>query len=321
MQMDENQALYTHSRRPRWGLAILAWEGEGERHYQFQDGQIRTFKQGYYELLEEVEAGSDRALDVIRDLKAMLRVARGRQSGAGASAPVKLVTFDEQLRVFESLFPGGFSDPAWLSAVRGAGEKRRKCHRDATIQAARAELAVEVLEGAIERDPSLALRALTRVLAATDLVGSKDSGALRRSPREHHADLARAIRDVLWGTAPYAERLGRYLTVLRRTPERVTWPLATAPAALVHPDEHVVVKPSLVRQQALWMALPTEARGRDLSAGPSPDLYRRAQAMMIALRERLARAGHAPRDLLDVHDFVRVTLEPRRPRSPVPASP
>lgn len=314
---DELQPLFTHSKRPVWGLAILAWEGDGERLYQFQDGQLRTFKEGYYELLKEVvDHPPERALDIVRDLKAMLRLDRGRREGKSE----RLVSFAEQIAVFEQRYPAGFADPKWVSVVRGGEGKRHKRHREPAIEQAGASLSAEALERAIASgEPHAVVEAARAVVAATDLVGSKDVGPLRKKSEADEAAFVRALRELLYGSGAYGARLGAYLDALAELGgRRVTWPLATVLPALVHPGEHLFVKPSVVRPQAQWIApsLPYDA-------SPSPALYERLRAMADEVRSRLRRAGHTPRDLLDVHDFMLETLRPRtaRPLSSATPSP
>ena len=66
--------LYVHSKRSQWGMSILVYEGEGQRRYQFQDGQLRTFKDGYYQLLEPVVNPPD-AAEIVAELESKLGVA------------------------------------------------------------------------------------------------------------------------------------------------------------------------------------------------------------------------------------------------------
>ena len=95
------EALYTHVKRPKWGLAILAWEGRESRHYQFQDGQLRTIKDGWYHLLEPVDEPYDSARDIVRDLKSMLRIERVRRAPDPTPRSVKsIISFDEQIKIF-----------------------------------------------------------------------------------------------------------------------------------------------------------------------------------------------------------------------------
>ena len=48
--------LFRHSKRPQWGIAALVWELNGKRGYQFSDGKLRVFKQGFYGLFESAVA-------------------------------------------------------------------------------------------------------------------------------------------------------------------------------------------------------------------------------------------------------------------------
>ena len=65
-------ALYAHTKGQKWGLAILAWERGPCRGYQFEDGVLRIFKEGFYEMLEEVDAPADKAARVIAELRRKL---------------------------------------------------------------------------------------------------------------------------------------------------------------------------------------------------------------------------------------------------------
>ncbi len=311
---EQLQTLYAHRKRPRWGFAILAWEGREQRHYQFQDGQLRTFKKGYYELLTEVDEPVDRALDIVRDLKAMLRIERGRRdSGATPKSLEHLVSFDDQLRLFTALYPAGFVDGAWVSEMRGEpGARRLKRHRDPAIEEARRKLGRDALDAWIASgDHRAVCEAAKTVLAGTDLAGSKDTAALRRLPEGEAPAFARALRDLLYGDDRYALRFTAFTGVLDRASsaargQRVGWPLATALSALVHPNDHFAIKPSVARQQAQWIA-----PGMAYDANPNAELYKRLLAMADSVRRRLERAGHAPRDLLDVYDFMIATLRPK----------
>ena len=53
--LDHEDGLYRHTKRPEWGVAILAWERGGRRAYQFEDGRLRKFREGYYSLMKPVD--------------------------------------------------------------------------------------------------------------------------------------------------------------------------------------------------------------------------------------------------------------------------
>ena len=72
-------ALYRHSRREQWGLAILALEEGDRRRYQFEDGRMRTFKKGYWRLLVEVSRPDDETRTIVGDLISKLDVSVARR--------------------------------------------------------------------------------------------------------------------------------------------------------------------------------------------------------------------------------------------------
>ncbi len=76
-------------------------------------------------------------------------------------------------------------------------------------------------------------------------------------------------------------------------------------AGVAQPDEHIAVKPELFQRQALWMA-----PGLRCSDRPMGLLYERMRTMALGVRERIEALELTPRDLLDVRDFMWLTLKP-----------
>ena len=80
------------------------------------------------------------------------------------------MSFDDQLAVFEMLYPQGFTAGGWIADKRGEGAKRRlKRHRDAAIADARERLDVGRMDERISADDIDAAVAVARgcpVLAA-----------------------------------------------------------------------------------------------------------------------------------------------------------
>lgn len=306
------EPLYTHVKRPKWGLAILCGQMEDKREFQFQDGQQRKFKEGYWDLLQPVDQPLDRAQKIVRELKSMLRAARQREATAGTvkkSGPPP-ISFEEQLGYFKGkLFPEGLGGDAWKSKVRGEGaKKRRKRHRDAAIADAQEKLSQEAIEGLIKKkDFSEVRKRLHAVLTATDLTASSDTAPLRKLPVEAEEEMASQLLDLLYGEGPFASRFDRFVTQLTAlSGERVRWPMATAAPALVDPNEHVCVKPNVFREQARWMAPSFR-----YSPTPSGANYSRLLDVAKAVERKLGEAGEPVRDLLDVFDFVHETLRPK----------
>lgn len=304
------EPLYTHSKRPSWGLAILAWEGSEQRRYQFQDGQLRTIKHGFYHLLEPVDEPFDSARDIVRDLKSMLRIERVRRAPEPTPKSLtSIISFDDQVAIFDHYYPKGFEDPTWIEEVRGGEDiARLKRHRTPAVEEAKELLHEEAVDELISnKDYAGLLERAKTVLAATNLTTSKDTAALRALPDEDLEAMSLALRDLLYGEGAYEDRFTRWVDVLSHSDdERVTWPLATGIQALVQPETHVAIKPSVFRAQAQWMAptMPYEST-------PTGDLYSRMHKMAVEVARRLEKADHPPRDMLDVYDFVWTTLRPK----------
>ncbi|MFK7991927.1 MAG: hypothetical protein AB8I08_38275 [Sandaracinaceae bacterium] len=304
------EPLYTHSKRPQWGLAILAWEGREKRRYQFQDGTLRTIKNGYYHLLEPVDEPYDSARDIVRDLKSMLRIERVRRAPEPTPKSVKsIISFDDQILIFQHFYPAGFQDETWITEVRGSEDlSRLKRHRAPAIEESKDLLSQDIVDDLMEKKDYVDLHERAKaVLASTNLTTSKDTAALRNLPEAHFEKFAQALRELLYGDGPYEARFTRWVAVLSETEdERVTWPLATAVPALVQPERHVAIKPSVFRAQSQWMApsMPYEST-------PSGDLYSRMHKMSLEVARRLEKAEIPARDLLDVYDFIWTTLRPK----------
>jgi hypothetical protein len=127
---------------------------------------------------------------------------------------------------------------------------------------------------------------------------------LRKLNEDDKRALAEAAADLLHGERRFEERFGDYLQLLTRfLGGPPSWRVATALPALVHPDEHVSVRRSAFARQAGSIA-PTARYSRKAKVSS----YRNFHRVAIGVKERLEAAGHKPRDMLDVHDFVWTTL-------------
>ena len=299
--------LYIHSKRPEWGLAIMARAGRKKIRYLFQDGRMRAFPAKFSHLMEPADKPLDVATRVAAQLASQLDGHTFENPPAPAPTRSDKVTLDDQLKIFLTLFPGGFEDPEYIKTVRGH-DKRRKRHRDPSIADAQRLLDLGRLEAFIASGDGAAVVATVReVLDATSLCSTRDKAVLDELPEALYDDFAVAVRDLLHGEAAFFDRFTRFMAVLDHDRSgMVTWPLATALPALMHPAEHVVVKPSVFRKQAEWMAprLPYNKL-------PNAGLYERFRRMAEAVGEKLTEAGHPPRDMFDVYDFIWSSLRPK----------
>jgi hypothetical protein len=302
------QALYTHAKAQHWGLAILAWEREHNRGYQFEDGVFRVINEDYYRLIEEVDAPADQTARIISDLRRKLGDAAPPLSGAHAAPAVPELSFDDQVRLFTIGYPQGFADPAWIARHRGtAGGRRAKGHMEPAFAEAQAALAADVLDQALAANrASSIVDTAAKVLEHTSLLTDQQLRRWREMSFVQQAQLGRALRDLLHGTEPYELRFERFVAgMTQRRGPAPTWQLATALPALFWPDQHICVRETTFREQAKWTA-----PRLIVTKTPGGVLYLRLADMARSVQTALDRAGHAPRDLMDVHLFMVMTLMP-----------
>lgn len=300
----DTNIIYRHNARADWGDAILAWDRGGKRGYMFEDGKLRVFKDGWYHHLSEVDQPLPKAAATAARLQRKLGLDALRR-------PIKHdgMSFEDQLTVFEMLYPQGFTADGWAIDKRGEGAKRRlKRHRDIAIADARERLDAGRLDVLITADHiDEAWGEVIAVLDGTDLVTKRHVAGLRELGTEARRSLVECVRGLLWGDESYEVRFERFVATLALlTGKEPSWQLATVLSALVHPDQHIAVRPNIMRAQAAWMA-PNLA----WSKVPTAPLYTRLQRMAEAVREELRQAEQAPRDLLDVADFMWTTLRPK----------
>lgn len=300
--------LYQHTKRPEWGLAILAWDRGTLRAFQFEDGKLRVFKQGYYELVQEVGPGVARAAETVAELERKLGTTRAPGPSSAAATEEPPPSFEDQLRIFAIEYPDGFEDREWVRSKRGEGVGRRlKRHRDAAIHEAQRSLAEERLLGLVddERYDDL-LDDTVAILDSTDLVTRKQVQLVGALAPPRRRAFAHALIDLLYGDSPYQLRFERFVAALSRSRNGTpAWQLITALPGLVHPTDHICVRPASMRKQALQV-FPDLA----YSNTPNAPLYTRFLDVACRVREGLDAAGRTPRDFLDVHDFVAETLRP-----------
>lgn len=299
----ETDELYRHVKRPEWGVAILAWERNDVRAFQFEDGRLRKIRKGYYKLLEPVEdfEGPEQA---VRDN--LERAVQTSGDESSRSAQKSVATFDEQVALFEKLFPRGFQDPEWVQEHRGDPDGAAlKRHREPSAADAQEALSAERCTNLIEEGQQETLfESIVDVLAGTDLVPISHVRTLRRLDEDERRAYAVAVADLLHGERRFEERFGDYLDLLTDLlGGRPSWRVATALPALVHPEQHVGVRRSAFARQAGSIA-PTAKYSRKARVGS----YKNFRRVAIGTKKRLEAAGHEPRDMLDIHDFVWTTL-------------
>ena len=302
----QSSRLVRHRKRPSWGAAICAWVRHGRQAYQFEDGKLRTFPSSHVHLLEPVERPPAQTMATIRALRAAsgLNVARrNRKRGEEIQ-----MTFDQQLLLFKRLYPEGFDGTAWNEDHRGSDVARPlKRHRDPALAKTAELLAEDELAKRLDarRGDDVVTR-LVDVLSATDVVTKRHIEPLRSLDPAEATAVADSLVELLYGSASLRHRLDTWAARLRQTIGRApSWPLVTAPLALRYPAEHVCVRPSTFREQ-----VKTAGDGAPPPRGFDARHYERLLFTARDVADRLSAAGYKPADMLDIYDFIWVTLRP-----------
>lgn len=298
---DLDPELYRHVKRPEWGVAILVREQDETRSYQFEDGQLRKIRKGFYKLIEPADDLGERAEHIRENLR--------RVVGAGEDADHDVIDavcpFSAQVALFTRLYPGGFEDPEWIEDHRRPSGSPLKRHRTPISAEAREVLSASACSEALSAGKGAELLdTVADILARTDLVPVAHAKALRGLEDEEKVRYVEPLVDLLHGEGNWEVRFRDYLRAYEEIfKERPSWRVATVLPALVHPQTHVAVRRSAFLRQAGSVA-PTAQYSRRARVGS----YRNFRRVATGVRERLNAAGHEPRDLLDVHDFVWATL-------------
>jgi hypothetical protein len=305
-QATHEDVLYQHTVKPVWGLALMAWERDGKRGYQFEDGKLRVFKNGYYHYLQTIDRPHDETERAIRELS--LKLGR-RRASKRLGADRVTIPLAEQALYFKDLFPKGLQGVKWAQKHRGIDAKKTlKRHRNSVITAAARLADRDALEARFEAGESLAiLGELEELMRDTDMVTKAQLKGLERISEPVAEQMIRALINLVWGDDDVARRFNRWIGALQRALHRKPrWQLATVLPALFRPREHVCVKRTVFVKQAAWMAPSLR-----IPTAPTGAIYARALQMSRLLASKLEEMGLKTRDLIDVYDFVNQTLRPK----------
>ncbi len=297
--------LFKHSKRPEWGMSVIAWERDGKRGYLFESGMLRVLAEPFYRLMSPVDPSSEVELATLNRLLAQVDTSGAMGPTRTSQAPSLRFAITEQIKYFKSEFEGGFGE-AWGKKQRGTTAKRRlKRHRNSAIEHAQTELTSEFLDQSAS-DPAQAWLKVVEILGATDLVPAAQVDALKSATGRATEDGVRALRAVLYGEGDLSARFDAYVGALQSMLGKApNWELTSAILALICPKEHVCVRRTSFQTQADWL-LPefkADKRVNALTYGGFSHL-----AKMVC--EQLEQNGLPPADYLDVHDFIKLTTSP-----------
>lgn len=300
--MAPQQPLFRHAKRPEWGVAILVREDEDARSYQFEDGSVRKIRKGYYKLLEPVSDLGDRADSIGERLR--------QAASANGDTPERefvegVAPFSAQVALFTQLYPEGFADPQWIEDHRRTDRSPLKRHRSPISEEAATSLSSARFEEVRAAGGHEAfVEVIADILSRTDLVPISHAKGLRGLDPDEKRRYVESVASLLHGEGRDGARFRNYFRTLGELfGEKPNWRVATALPALVHPQIETAVRRSAFIRQAGAVA-PT----RRYSMRARSTAYQNFRGVALEVRDRLKTAGHEPRDLLDVYDFIWTTL-------------
>ncbi|MGE5783668.1 MAG: hypothetical protein ACM3ZE_03725 [Myxococcales bacterium] len=300
----KSPCLFSHTARADWGVALLVGESDGKRRYLFENGEERTLASGFYQMMRFVEKPSADQCSAYAKLRGIIE-ARNPQVGV---RPNVLGVID-QVAKFHAAFASGFSDPLWVKDVRGDGApKRLPNHRQPILESVKEQLSQPVLDTLIQDQRFGQVWEQTATLVGQSGLVSAAKLKFKPAAPEQQRALAVSIRDLLYGDTKYERRFDHFVHVfLAAFVAYPHWELATAPSALIHPNDHVCVDVTLFRKQMKLSNVHRVVGGQPSSAG-----YNILLGVARLISNTLVEQGEEPRDLFDVRDFIAFTLKPEK---------
>lgn len=300
--------VFEHLSRKDWGRSVLLLEIPDKRTFLFEDGAERSFRPNYWDKMELVNILPNEAARIDR-------LARRNQTPApGSSRKSKVppkkpdITFEQQVAYFMNLYPVGFEDESYIKAERGeAGTKTWEKLKDAALERAEEGLSHERLDELVDGGRADELQQMVYEF----LVGTKgttqkaEATRFKNMPPATRVGLAESLRELLYGERSFPIRFDSFVAALD-VEGGPTWPLATLLQALVYPTDHVFVKPTFMKKQALILDIDPKYDTMP-NATTYEQFVKTAQGTMQLLQE----AGQRPRDMWDVHTFICKTLSPK----------
>jgi len=300
--------IFEHTSRKDWGRSVLLLEIPDKRTFLFEDGAERSFRPDYWHKMEIIEV-------LVNEAVRIDRLARRNQAPAPGStrkskAPPKKpdITFEQQVAYFMKLYPVGFEDEAYIKAERGEpGAKGAEKLKEAALERVEDLLSQKNLDdmiagGSYEEVHQMIYELLISTKSTTQ---KSEATRFKNMSEETRESVAQSLRELLYGERSYSIRFDSFVAALD-VEDGATWPLSTLLQALVYPADHLFVKPTFFKKQALILDI-------DPKYDTSPNATTYEQFLQAARKtmELLQEAGQRPRDLWDVHVFICKTLSPK----------
>lgn len=296
--------LFVHDRRPDWGVAVIAQDRAVKRSYLFQDGQLRTFSKRFLHLFRPANKPADVARRVARTLGAQVE----QKVESSPKEREARASFEQQCRAFRHFYPQGFYDPAYMKRFRTNPKRRRKSHADAGVADARRLLARDRTQAMLDADNPIGIyEAAMKVVDAVHFCTKRNKTILKKLTPERREIFGRALHGLLHHEdEPYFNRFARFMVAFEGLAKLPSWTAVTLFTGLMHPQRHAVVHARTFDLQARAIA-PSLLFEREPSAG----IYDRLQDLAEEVRMTLESHGFQPRDLIDVHHFIKLSLRPK----------
>ena len=279
-----------------------------KRTFLFEDGAERSFRPDFWHKMEIIEVQGNEAVRIDRLARRNQAPAPGSTRKSKAPPKKPDITFEQQVAYFMKLFPVGFEDEAYIKAERGEpGTKGAEKLKDAALEKAEDLLSQKNLQELIDADNyedlhQMVYEFLTSTKSTTQKAEATRFKNLSEDMRETYAQ---SLYELLYGERTYPIRFDSLVAALD-IEGGATWPLSTLLPALVYPADHVFVKPTFFKKQALILDIDPK-----YDTAPNATTYQQFNEAAKKTMELLQEAGQRPRDLWDVHVFVCKTLSPK----------
>ena len=293
----EFPGLFRHKTREDWGVSVLSGERDGKRTYLFEGGEERIMGRGALDMMTKVSPLTADLRSTLTRLTALVARRHGLPDSSKAAGALLL----DQISMLRRSFPQGLEDPAWQSQRRAAQA------RETLVPKAQDLLSLKSLDARLKGQQFDALwAAAAQVLGATGWVTAEQ---LQPVPSLGLGLLAGAVRELLYGSATLEQRVDRFSIAFETAFHRpARWETTTGLLCLVFPDSQVLVDLACFRKQLKLLG----SKGT-LPNSPNGAAYVRCLNAARILASKLTEQGEAPRDLLDVHDFIRFTCKATPP--------
>ncbi len=300
--------VFEHASRKDWGRSVLLMEIPDKRTFLFEDGAERSFRPDYWHKMEIVDVQPNEAVRIDRLARRNQEPAPGSSRKSKAPPKKPEITFEQQVAYFMTLYPVGFEDESYTKSERGDSEgKTGEKLKNAAIERAEDLLSQKNLDellgnGSYEEIHQMIYELLTATKSTTQ---KAEATRFKNLPEELREPVAIALRELLYGERAYPIRFDSFVAALD-VEDGATWPLSTLLPALVYPREHLFVKPTFFKKQALILDIDPK-----YDTAPNSTTYMQFLETANKTMELLQKAGQRPRDLWDVHVFVCKTLSPK----------